>query len=330
MVLYEQGRQLGDEPDREWSFTLLTCRLLALQASGFDSTYEPLDAWDDVTSVLLAKEYLEQEGIDGLLGYHLSIGFRVFDSALRSITGQLMLPALNEPYRGRHTVALIAYDQALDRLVFVNSWGGPWGDHGIGYMSRSYYERYAEDVMLLRPTWMGPSPTMSSRIRQIAWARGTPGVDDITMWPEAWKRSANRIKAKTISLHGRRHEVRRRVLYNCSGLPYDVAEIREGQELKGRLHLVHDRSNGVSTAWEFWVPKELRRRGYGTALFEVAQELAGYTRTNVLRVPLHEADGSAVGIARAQSFAARLGCRWEEVHGGPRPVTMGVAIKAVG
>jgi hypothetical protein len=78
----------------------------------------------------------------------------------------------------------------------------------------------------------------------------------------AWMQAPLRIRAKTVDLRGRPHEVRRRMLYTFAGLPYDICDIREENQLRARMHLAHDRTTRTSTAWELWVPKEARRKSF--------------------------------------------------------------------
>jgi hypothetical protein len=328
--IYEAARGLGDESEKDWSFSLLAARLSVLGPTGLDRTYEPLRTWREVVSALALKRMLESRGYTGPLNYSLSTGFSVYDSALRTTTGRLSPPNGGEAFRGRHVVALSDYDEGRNELVFRNSWGERWGHQGFGFMSESYFQAFVDDVILYRPAWAGPSPAMSAVIREIGWKRGRPGSEDFSMWPEAWMQGRNTIKAKEMRLHDRQHHVMRRMLHSFAGLPYDVAEIREDQILKGRLHLIHDRENGISTAWEFWVPKEERRQGYGATLFGVAVELMGYVRTTELRIPVHEADASAMGLARAARFARSMGCGWQLADPPTRrPVTLATADKKV-
>ncbi len=319
--IHQGARALGDDPEQEWSFPLLADRLLALEESGLNFGYEPLSTWDETCAALQLKAALEQAGIGSPLGYSLTIGFGVYDSSLRSTTGLLRVPTPDEVFRGRHLVALLEYDETRDLLVFANSWGERWGEGGIGYLTRDYYELYADDVTLRRSTWVGPSPAMDTALREAAWRQGTPGAYDARLWRRCWM-AGNRPQAKVVLVGGRPHKVVRRMLSTFAGLPFDVVELREGDRLKGRLHLVHDRAQGVSTAWEFWVPKEVRRLGYGTALLTVARELAGFVRTNRIAIVLHEADATDLGRTRAKAFAASVGGRLTALDS-RRPVVRG-------
>ncbi len=54
-----------------------------------------------------------------------------------------------------HSIALVGYDDAREggMLVFRNSWGPKWGNHGYGIMSFAYARAYANDALWLE---LGP------------------------------------------------------------------------------------------------------------------------------------------------------------------------------
>jgi GNAT superfamily N-acetyltransferase len=322
-----RSRKISDEPEAEWTFPVFLWRAVAMSPNGLDFAYEYLQDWEETTAALMLEEYLYPYGFDGPLSMHVSLGMEVFEATLRSTTGRLTLPRPNEPYRGRHWVAAIGWDQAKEEIVFRNSWGPQWGDAGIGYIREDYFDAHVDSVLLTRPTWLGPSPEMSKAERAIAWRQGTPGRIDPDIYAKAWG-TPNRTKAKTVTLNNEEHDVRRRMLYTVAGLPFDVVDIRKENDLRGRLHLVHDRPNKVSTATELWVPPPSRRRGYGSYLLSIADELARLASTTQVRYLLHQADASEVGSARAKDFARSRGLTWTPQER-RRPVTIGYADRAV-
>ena len=75
-------------------------------------------------------------------------------SAWRSAPrGRIQMPTPNEPIEGSHSFAVFAYDDAIKRFEFVNSWGVNWGDKGFGSLPYEYFERYFQEAWLMfRPS----------------------------------------------------------------------------------------------------------------------------------------------------------------------------------
>lgn len=328
-LIAQETRDLGDEPEKEWSFSLLIERLAALEPRGIDHSYEPLTTWEEVSSAATMMIELDNAGYAPLLGYSITLGYEVFDAALRSVTGRLQLPEPDEPFRGRHASTVAGSNSQTGELVIRNTWGERWGDAGYGYIGEEYFERHVRDAILHRPTWIGHSPAMDARIRELAWKKGMPKATDLAVWLEAWGSSPNSTKGKSIEINGVTHSLAGKMLFTFAGLPFDIVEIRHGEDLKGRVHVAHDRQRSRSTGWELWVPKPSRRQGYGSALVEVAQDLCLRAGTNTLDLVLHEADATPIGYGRAKAFATALGYGWRDTLG-RRPMTHGMAVKILG
>jgi C1A family cysteine protease len=49
-------------------------------------------------------------------------------------TGLVPLPSRRDRLRGGHAVLVVGYHHARRLLIFRNSWGPGWGDHGYGYL----------------------------------------------------------------------------------------------------------------------------------------------------------------------------------------------------
>ncbi|WP_405993073.1 hypothetical protein [Streptomyces sp. NBC_00986] len=310
LEVWTAARQLSDEPEAQWCFPEFTHRLLIGAENGLDFAYEDLGSWDQAISVLLFSGLLRQRGIFGSLGVNVGLGLETFDAVLRSRTGRFNLPETWERFRGRHVVAADSWHDRRDEIVIANSWGRGWGDHGYGYISRAYFEAHVDAATAVRPAWVGPSPVMDRAKKEIAWKRGIPNSADLTPILDAWM-TPNPIKAKIVQLLGRQHDVRRRMLYTVwDAMPFDIVEIREGAEFRGRLHIVHDRRQAVSTFTEFWVPPGCRRQGYGRYLLRIGEDLASDAGTTQVRLPLREADASAVGRSRAEAFATACNYMW--------------------
>jgi len=327
--LYLAARNLSDDREGSWSFSLFPQRLLAQSQNGLDFAYEHLERWDEVRAALLLKERLEASGFAWPMGYGMSLGFEVFDRMLRSRSGDLSPPLDGEPFRGRHAVAALAFDESTERIVFPNSWGGRWGDHGIGYIGRLFFEAHVDDVILRRPAWLGPSPAMDREARRRAWQAGTAGAVNYEVWEASWA-TPNSIKTKEVSISEVPHQLRRRMLYSfANGQPFDVVELRLHEALCGRLHAVHDRSTQLTTLMELWVPPDRRRRGYATFLLAAAEELAINVGSTMIRLVLHEADASEVAESRAPGFAAAAGYAWKSTER-RRPNLAGQGVRALG
>ena len=63
-----------------------------------------------------------------------------------SATGEIPLPGKKDTQLGSHAVAIVGYDDATQRMRFVNSWGTSWGDGGFGYLPYAYLEKYMSDT----------------------------------------------------------------------------------------------------------------------------------------------------------------------------------------
>ncbi|MFE4622109.1 GNAT family N-acetyltransferase [Streptomyces mirabilis] len=329
MALWTATRKLSDEPEAQWCFLDFNHRLLASADNGLDFAYEDLSTWDEVTSALLFSGWLRERGISGPLGIGVVLGVETFDGVLRSRTGRFNLPKSWERFRGRHALTAVGWDERRDEIVVRNSWGTKWGNQGYGYIPRAYFEAYVDCATALRPAWVGPSPLMDKAKKEIAWKRGNPNGLDPTPMLDAWM-TPNPIKAKTVEHQGRPHQVRRRMLYTLwNATPFDAVEIREGAEFRGRIHLTHNRRQGVSTFRELWVAPAHRRQGYGSYLIREGEELAADAGTTWTHILLREADASAVGLPRAQAVAMACGYGWAS-DSSRRPNLVMAGVKALG
>jgi hypothetical protein len=72
--------------------------------------------------------------------------FQEMMSAEASKTGIIPLPAATATVIGGHAIVIVGYDDATQRVKFVNSWGTNWGDHGFGYLPYEYIDKYMNDA----------------------------------------------------------------------------------------------------------------------------------------------------------------------------------------
>jgi C1A family cysteine protease len=74
-------------------------------------------------------------------GYPFVFGFTVYESFETpevAQTGQVPMPAAGEQVLGGHCMLVVGYDDALQRFVVRNSWGGAWGLEGYCTMPYAY------------------------------------------------------------------------------------------------------------------------------------------------------------------------------------------------
>jgi len=108
--IWMAARKISDEPDSTWTFPRFTNRVIAGTPKGIDRAYEDLSEWDEVYAGLFHTEELARRGYIGVLGINIVLGMEIFDSALRSVSGRLALPAAQDHFRGRHVVTTVRFD----------------------------------------------------------------------------------------------------------------------------------------------------------------------------------------------------------------------------
>ncbi len=67
------------------------------------------------------------------MAVHTSIGTRAVKR-----TGRVPVPTRHDPLHGGHAVLVVGYDHVRRLLIFRNSWGRLWGDHGCGYLPYAF------------------------------------------------------------------------------------------------------------------------------------------------------------------------------------------------
>lgn len=166
----------------------------------------------------------------------LTVEMNVFDSIYRTRSGRLVRdPA--DSFRGRHAVFLLGLTSD-DELVFRNSWGQEWGDEGLGYISRLYFEQNVNAVWLKRPSWIGWSPGMADALDELARKEGSPPSPSDAAVAKAWV-TPNRSMAKEAIVNGSQCRFRvRQVLGSTSETPLiDVIQVATEDTRLGRAHL---------------------------------------------------------------------------------------------
>jgi GNAT superfamily N-acetyltransferase len=334
MNLQAAARALGDEPDLEWTFFLLLLRSFALtpekggRLTGIDLHYEPLSSWEDtleafrVNAALLALEQVDPE-----LLARITVGLELFEGAYRAEGGRLRLPMREEPFRGRHSVVVVGLtddhpDAINPELVFRNTWGERWGDSGLGYIGREYFEAHVDSVWLARPSWIGPSPRMEEATKQRSWQRGGGGAIEAMDLLQSWL-TINNVLVSDVVVRGREYRLQRRVSFSArmNNPRFEVIDIRrpEGQ-ICGRCHLTV--AGNVTRVEELFVDPAMRRQGLGSELLQRTLTRARIFRSTAVELLLHEADAGR-GLARAIAFGTSHGAEWDH-RGSRRPNVVSV------
>jgi ribosomal protein S18 acetylase RimI-like enzyme len=311
--LWAAARRLGMELDLEWTFSQHVLRVLALspetgfdRATGIDLFYERLSDWADVLLASRINAALHENDVRDSWLMDLAVEMDVFDSIYRTRTGELVSKP-GDSFRGRHAVSLMGLT-SNDDLIFPNTWGPDWGDHGLGYISRSYFERHARAVWLARPSWLGWSPSMEAALAELLWQEGSPGHPSESAVAKAWT-TPNRIWAREASVNGLRCLFRlRQVMGSPPRAPLvEVIDISAEDRILGRVHLELALDSQEAVVQELFVRPDDRRRGIGMALLGYAEERAKAAGRQSVSVTLHEADNSQQGAERARSFLVSSG-----------------------
>lgn len=295
-------------------------RVFALTGEIPQLFYEYVSSHETVLMLVQRLFALNDAGVASSDLETITVGVEWFESGFRVPDGRLPLPTEGEPFRGRHSVAVtgIADDGAL---VFQNSWGRSWGDDGIGYISREYFEAHVDEVFVQRSCRCGPSPRMIRRLRELEGRRDALA--------QAW-RTPNPDHTEPVLYRDQRHALVSFRTYSVETEgPVEVLEVRNGYRAIGRCHLFHVYSGDqpISRIDELFVLPAFRRRGYGALLEHLATERARELGSPHVAGRLYEADAVPAARATAEAFAERTGYEWDWTAMARRPNIVGVATK---
>ncbi len=88
-------------------------------------------------------------------GRPVALGIPICDSFSLAPGGRVPMPALNEAFTERHAILIIGYDDGMkageEYLLFRNSWGDTWGDHGYGYLPYDYLKQHGGVAWIVKP-----------------------------------------------------------------------------------------------------------------------------------------------------------------------------------
>ena len=152
-ALWRLGREWSGYPELEWTFALFPDRVTAFSGRGGAFFYEPLTDFSTTHLITGLNAILLDRRVRSFPS--ATIGFQYFDSAYRTGDGRLPLPAEGDPFRGRH-YAMTTAAEGDNELAFWG-WNRDWGEHGRGYITRAYFDRYVDNVMVRWYAEGGPS-----------------------------------------------------------------------------------------------------------------------------------------------------------------------------
>lgn len=297
---WDHARRLGMYPELEWSYPILTQRtwMLSSQISAF--FYEALTEFDRVRETSSLGHELEAAR-KGVLD--VSVGLRYFDRFYRTTTGRLELPGPEEPLRGRHWIA-VGGPLDANQLHFRNSWGPGWGDRGVGYLGREYFDAHVTGAMVAWNSDIGISPKMVDCLDAAATRRRLRQEDWLDCWPtrnEFWvdRLLIGGVLHSSVSWAVRSFETSR---------PVYVCELRNPARVVARLHLHAPAAEGEAfSIRELFVSPPSRRRGLGSVLEESAVERVRELGGGTIEAWIHAPDDLPRTAPAALGFAGRRG-----------------------
>lgn len=323
-----EARKIGGRLDLEWAFPVNAVRGAVRADPVLSPFYEPLSTWEEVLRAVVIRELLERADVAPDLNVHIGLGLELFDGAYRAPGGRLIVAAPGEPFRGRHwTWAAALHDERT--LAFMNTWGSGWGDGGVGYISREYFEQHVDSCLIQRPAFTGSSPAMLKALTANHWRAGRPREFDPREWAKSWVEPNPRLMGH-VEVRGQRYERFRRTVWSAAARApgVHIFDVVDNRAFVARFHLVEPDHTGTAILQELWVDPERRRQGFGQALDEQAARLARNLGAQRIVVPLFEADATGQNRSAAAGFARARGYGWDWLKG-RRPNIEGTAEKAL-
>jgi GNAT superfamily N-acetyltransferase len=301
--LWWKARAISGYPELEWTYPHMANRVVVAEQLIPAHFYESVSSFDKARLIVTlaahlhgARKRVAPPGVE--------LGFRYFDSTYYAPAGVLKMPDGGDPYRGQHS-ALARYHEDPDVIAFFG-WRQDWGDSGIGYMSREYFDEHVTSAMASWVSMGGPSRAFYSKLEKRRSAR----TRDIL---RAWS-APNHFQAMTEVIAGASHRLLYWEVYSLeTERPVDVVEIRRDNKTVARMHVYHD-ADRQSSIRELYVVPDRRRHGYAAYLEAHAQERARIFGSDDLELWLHEADARPRCREAAEGFGSVLGYEWETVE----------------
>lgn len=279
--------------------------------------YEPVASVDQLRRNLEWSARLEAAGVPRYSWRHQLLIIEVFESAYTAPAGKLGMPTANEKSLGLHCICPEAV--APDGTIrFWNSWGNNWGDHGCGYLSPDYLDRYWSEGWAQWNARWGSAP---GKLRPEA-------IQDDRQLRRVWL-NENPVFANRLKGHPK-DSWRYECFYTASsfdGALVEGIQVRNGYGLRmGWAHMAHLEDSTTSEIRELFVMPAFRHQGIGSFLEGFASERAALAGSKEMRLLMHEAD-SIIGPPRAAArhFGSRRGYDWRwRVGAAPRTVAIGI------
>ncbi len=301
--LWWKARAISGYPELEWTYPHMVNRVVVGEQLIPAHFYEPISSFDKVRFIVTLAAHLHGSR-KRVAPPGVELGFRYFDSAYYAPAGVLKVPDGADPYRGQHS-ALARYHDDPDLIAFFG-WRHDWGDNGIGYMSRDYFDEHVTSVMASWVSMGGPSRAFYSMLEK----GRRPETRDVV---RAWG-APNQFQSDTQTMAGAPHRLLYWEVYSLqTERPVDVFEIRRDNKTVARMHVYHgaDRQSSIR---ELYVVPDGRHHGYAAYLEGHAQERAKVFESDELELWLHEADARPRCRDAAEGFGRALGYDWETVE----------------
>lgn len=244
----------------EWTFPTFMWRAMNFHLVNVPpSYYEPVSSFERLRLEALLIQRAASMVPDPELGM-LSVVVKVFPSIFSVLDGVLVLPEEGESCIGQHFLTVLGV-QDESTVVFANTWSGWKSDH-IGYLSREYFDRYAQEGWILRLWNRGPLAATAETLLS-----SNNSGEFRRLWHSTRRQG-------TIRNIGGDNSLRLR-WYECWSLQAETPAELLVLELEGRIRvavavLVHHTT--MSDLSELFVWPNYRRRGYGKLLEEAAAD----------------------------------------------------------
>ena len=161
--LWWKARAISGYPELEWTYPHMVNRVVVGEQLIPAHFYEPISSFDKARFIVTLAAHLHGSR-KRVAPPGVELGFRYFDSAYYAPAGVLKVPDGDDPYRGQHS-ALARYHDDPDLIAFFG-WRHDWGDNGIGYMSRQYFDEHVTSVMASWVSMGGPSRAFYSMLEK--------------------------------------------------------------------------------------------------------------------------------------------------------------------
>lgn len=110
------------------------------------------------------------------LGHHIpvSVGLEITSQWDNPEDGIIQMPDPEDAIVGSHQVTIYGIDILHRALLFTNSWGPDWGQHGHGVLPYDYFDRYLVESWIPHGIGLRPHYFQVSTIGPIQW--GMPNI----------------------------------------------------------------------------------------------------------------------------------------------------------